>query len=407
MVEVPQHTGTVTSTAEGADEPGPVTAAWLDDASQELDELEVDEYDIISAPNDWNVSTIVNFIESGAVKIPPFQRNYVWDLRRASKLIESLLLGLPVPQVFLFEEARNSFLVIDGQQRLLSLYFFCKGRFPKSTSRAAVRTLLGSGVDKGVRGSVLDDDELFEDFKLRLPKSATGKPNRFNGKQYTELDDFKTTLDLRTIRNVVVKQANPAGDGAVFEIFSRLNTGGVNLAQQEIRASLYHSRLMSELLELNSFGPWRRILGVEQPDTHMKDAEIILRSLALARNLDSYKGSMAAFVNQFCVDAQRFNAEQVAGAVDAFKSFLAILEGVDPSVFRRPTKFSGLLFESFFAAWARNGAPTVEADALGQAIRNVRDDRNFGRTLQEGSTKAVNVKDRISLAAAQLAEVGG
>lgn len=54
-------------------------ASWLDDASQEIDDIPVEEYDIVSSPNDWNFATIVNFIEAGALKIPAFQRNYVWD----------------------------------------------------------------------------------------------------------------------------------------------------------------------------------------------------------------------------------------------------------------------------------------------------------------------------------------
>ena len=85
---------------------------WLE-AGEETgeDEGQIDEYDLTSSPNDFNISTIYNFIESGAVKIPGFQRNYVWDIKRASKLIESLIIGLPVPQVFLYEEGRNSFLV--------------------------------------------------------------------------------------------------------------------------------------------------------------------------------------------------------------------------------------------------------------------------------------------------------
>src|SRR5258708_438325 len=72
------------------------------------------EYDITSSPNDFNIRTIVDFIEAGPFQIPGFQRNYVWDRKRASKLIESLLIGLPVPQIFLYEEDRNQFLVIDG-----------------------------------------------------------------------------------------------------------------------------------------------------------------------------------------------------------------------------------------------------------------------------------------------------
>jgi hypothetical protein len=83
---------------EAAQDAAPTSGeGWLDDASREEDEVEVEEYDIVSSPNDWNFSTIVSFIESGAMKIPSFQRNYVWDRKRASKLIESLLIGLPVP----------------------------------------------------------------------------------------------------------------------------------------------------------------------------------------------------------------------------------------------------------------------------------------------------------------------
>jgi len=70
-------------------------------------------------------------MESGVVRIPGLQRSFVWDLGRASELIESLILGLPVPQLFLYEEARNRFLVINGQQRLMSTYYFIKQRFPR------------------------------------------------------------------------------------------------------------------------------------------------------------------------------------------------------------------------------------------------------------------------------------
>jgi hypothetical protein len=99
---------------------------------------QIEEYDLTATPNDFNVLTINNFIESGAVKIPGFQRNYVWDRVRASKLIESLILGLPIPQVFLYERSRNEFLVIGGQQRLMSLYYFIKQRFPRNEIRDAL-----------------------------------------------------------------------------------------------------------------------------------------------------------------------------------------------------------------------------------------------------------------------------
>ena len=75
---------------------------WFDDYAEGEDEPQIDEYDITASPNDFNVITLFSFVESGAVKIPGFQRNYVWDRVRASKLIESLIMGIPVPQLFLY-----------------------------------------------------------------------------------------------------------------------------------------------------------------------------------------------------------------------------------------------------------------------------------------------------------------
>src|SRR5260221_1669342 len=88
---------------------------WYEDRSEQeaQDDYPIDQYDLTATPNDFNILTIFSFIQSGAVKIPGFQRNFVWDQRRASKLVESLIIGLPVPQVFLYEESRNKFLVID------------------------------------------------------------------------------------------------------------------------------------------------------------------------------------------------------------------------------------------------------------------------------------------------------
>ena len=141
---------------------------WLDEGASVEEDTQIDEYDLTSSPNDFNVSTIYNFIDSGAVKIPGFQRNYVWDIKRASKLIESLIIGLPVPQVFLYEEGRNAFLVIDGQQRLMTIYYFVRQRFPRREKRAEIRRIFN---ERGrVPDEVLHDDQLFENFNLRLPE---------------------------------------------------------------------------------------------------------------------------------------------------------------------------------------------------------------------------------------------
>jgi uncharacterized protein with ParB-like and HNH nuclease domain len=204
------------------------TDDWVDDYAEDADEVQIDEYDITASPNDFNVLTIYNFLEAGSVRIPGFQRNFVWDLGRASKLIESLLLGLPVPQIFLYEAGRNEFLVIDGQQRLMSIYYFVKQRFPRKEKRAELRAVFD---DQGkIPDPVLENSEYFEDFRLKLPESLPSRPNRFKGLTYSTLSNYKTQFDLRTIRNVIIKQNSPQDDdSSMYEVFNRLNTGGINL----------------------------------------------------------------------------------------------------------------------------------------------------------------------------------
>lgn len=367
---------------------------WLDSPSQEEDDAEIDEFDIVSSPNDWNFLTIVSFLESGSMKIPAFQRNYVWDKKRASKLIESLLIGLPVPQVFLYEESRNNFLVIDGQQRLLSLYFFSKGRFPRPQMRGHLRSHIENGhLDEGF----MEDDELFEPFKLSLPKAPSGRMNRFHGLTYKGLGEYKTSLDLRTIRNTVVKQTSPEGNSAVFEIFSRLNTGGVNLSPQEIRASLYHSDLYTRVIDLNSNPVWRGIVGRTTPDARMRDTEFLLRSLALADSGNTFTGSMANFINNYCFKAKKFDAARSESEVGHLQNFIHIFDGIE-SPFKRQSKFSGVLFESYFAAWSRLNRPPLSSAMMASSVENVKRQDAFANTLQEGSTKPTNIKTRIRLA---------
>lgn len=360
------------------------------DEIDDLDEPSATEYDILSSPNDWNVLTIGSYMESGAIQIPYFQRNYVWDLKRASRLIESLIVGLPVPQIFLYEEARNKYLVIDGQQRLLTIFFFLKGRFPRPGRRGYLRILLRDGA---LDTAALSDDSIFQDFKLHLSSPESPQTNRFHKLKYEQLGDWKTTLELRALRNVVVKQLSPRGNDAMFEIFNRLNSGGVNLAPQEIRASLYRSTLMEEITELNLLPEWRSLIGRPEPDARMQDVEILLRALALAINRNSYRSPMTTFINSFCVQARAYDDAEAKQLVDRLRDLVLRCQEAGPAHFRRAGRFSPLLFEAVVA--------TIWADDLpfqGGDVAQLAQDAEFVESLQEGSTKTSNVVRRLAAA---------
>lgn len=361
------------------------------DERDDQDEATPTEFDILSSPNDWNVLTIGNYMEAGAIQIPYFQRNYVWDIKRASRLIESLLVGLPVPQIFLYEEARNRYLVIDGQQRLLTIFFFLKGRFPRPSRRGHLRALLRDGpLDE----AALSDDAAFQDFKLNLSTPESSQTNRFHKLKYSQLGDYKATLDLRPLRNVVVKQVSPRGNDAMFEIFNRLNSGGVNLAPQEIRASLYRSELMTQIDELNRDSEWRSLIGRPEPDSRMQDAEILLRSLALAVQSQNYSSPMTTFINTFCVQARTWPETRAIAAAQKLKELISRCLEAGPDAFRRSGRFSPLLFEAVISRVWHLDEVVIDADAVVKLANSER----FINSLQEGSTKTVNVRSRLSVA---------
>ena len=316
--------------------------------TEEQDEYVYGEYEITSSPNDFNILTLYNFLESGVVKIPSFQRNFVWDINRASKLIESLIIGLPIPQIFLYEESRNKFLIIDGQQRLMSIYYFIKQRFPKKEKRTEIGNIFDTY--GRIPEEVLNDNQYFRPFRLNL--SSPGKVNnKLHGLTYETLGDFKTNFDLRTVRNIIIKQNQPVGvDSSMYEIFNRLNSGGLNLKPQEIRSSLHHSKFDDMLKRINLDTRWRRLIGQPNPDLRLKDIEILLRGFAMLHMADSYKAPMAHFLNSFAFKAQSLSNVEVAYLENLFFSFLENCRDLNPSLLcNKSGKFNVLIFESVFS----------------------------------------------------------
>jgi uncharacterized protein with ParB-like and HNH nuclease domain len=379
---------------------------WFDDYADDADDNQIEEYDITAAPNDFNVLTIFNFLESGAVRIPGFQRNYVWDLGRASKLIESLILGLPVPQVFLYEGERNKFIVIDGQQRLMSIYYFMKQRFPKKEKRPELRTIFDE--HGKIPDDIVHDDKYFENFRLKLPEVLPNHPNRYKGLSYATLGAYKTQFELRTIRNVIIKQTVPQGDdSSMYEIFNRLNTGGINLKPQEIRTSMYHSKFYEMLYRANTKPEWRRILANQEPDLHMKDVEVLLRGFALLIDSENYSPSMVRFLNQFSRMCRGLSPEKIKYLSDLLDSFFLACANLPEEAFlnKKNRRFNVALYECAFASICSTAfrEERLLKGAISQAnLAQLEEDQEFLDAMLEGTTQTKNVKNRVKRAKAIL-----
>lgn len=261
---------------------------WVIDETEEREEQEQDvlAYQISSYPADITLKGYLDKWDSGQLEIPPFQRNYVWDQVKASKLIESFLLGLPVPGVFLYKDRKtNKLAVIDGQQRILSSIRFFKNAF---------------------------DEKIFR-LKNILP--------RWNGKTYEELDESdKYQLDDTVLRATVVQQLDPEDDSSIYHIFERLNTGGINLNPMEIRKCVYFGDFFSLLEDLNTDVNWRKIIVKPNPDKRLRDVEMVLRCLALHHEWKDYEKPMKGFLNSFMAKMKRLTEEEKAVLLEQLRT---------------------------------------------------------------------------------------
>jgi len=379
---------------------------WVDEKElSDEEDVEIIEYDLTASPNDFNVKTIFDFIESGAVIIPEFQRNYVWDIKRASRLIESIILNLPIPQIFLYEAGRNKFKVIDGQQRLMTIYYFNKKRFPINERRPDLRKIFGEFGK--IPEEILSDDTYFIDFNLKLQDETGEVISKLHDLNYTTLKDYKTSFDLRPIRNVIIKQNRPENDdSSVYEIFKRLNTGGINLTSQEIRASIYHSNFYDMLHRINLNKTWRGFVGLTSPDLHLKDIEILLRSFALLVKGDDYAPSMTRFLNRFSKEYKEASKAHIEYLEKLFNSFMENCAELNNKIFfGGQGKFSISIFEAvFYATCCKHlkNKTMVSAQVDSKKINKLKKDKKFFDASQARVSSKQNVDIRLSRAQAIL-----
>lgn len=240
--------------------------------TEEPEEGVLVEFDIASYPSDYTLSVLHQMWKDGELEIPEFQRNYVWSIQQASKLIESFLLGLPVPQVFLYISDEHKNLIIDGQQRILSMAYFFEGYFGAENTQGRKQVFRLTGLND---------------------------KSRYARKTYAELSDSdQRKLKSAVLRAMNIRQLTPEGkQNSVYHIFERLNTGGTPLTPQEIRNCVFAGPIVSMLQQLNQLPSWRKLIGRTALSNNQRDVEMILRVFALSNGWTRYEKPMKEFLS--------------------------------------------------------------------------------------------------------------
>lgn len=297
--------------------------------SEDLDEHVPLRYSITSYGADYPVDSLVSRLNSDAIYVPKFQRGFVWNMKRASRFIESLLLGLPVPGIFLAREQETQrLIVIDGQQRLKTIRYFYEGMFP------------------GNRPDTMRE--------FRLDLNTPGVTNTFHGSTYKALsEEDRRHLDDSIIHATIIKQDEPSdGQSSVYSIFERLNTGGVSLSPQEIRASIFHGQFSDLLEELNRNVHWRALFGPE--NRRMRDQELILRFFALYFDRENYSRPMAGFLNAFMDRNRELSSYSENDLIPLFESTVqAIATHIGEKAFRPDSALNAAVVDAVMVGVAR------------------------------------------------------
>jgi Protein of unknown function DUF262 len=293
----------------------------VDNANDESTDLIPFKYSITSYGADYPVDSLVKRLKDGSIIVPKFQREYVWHPDKASRFIESLLLGLPVPGIFLSrEEESNKLLVIDGQQRLQSLLYFYEGKF--------------------------SNGDIFE---LKNVQKNLLK------KTYDLLDDEdRRKLDDSIIHATIVRQETPSEDNSsIFHIFERLNTGGVALQPQEIRSAIYRGKFNDFLERVNQNKHWRDLFGKESSVS--RDKELILRFFALLFENKKYRSPMKEFLNSYMAKNKTMEALDIEKMESTFSDIVSLIHNsIGKKAFKPKNNFNAAIFDAITIGIAKN-----------------------------------------------------
>ena len=350
-----------------------------------------DLFNITSWGADLTFRELIMMYDDKDLIKPTLQRNYVWKLDEASRLIDSILLGLPIPSIFLAKKNEQQ-LIIDGYQRIKTVYDYVKGIFSQNNK-----------VFKLSNSIIINE--------------------RWRGKAFSELsDDEQRRIKNTTIHAIIFEQKKPNNDTGMFQIFERINTSGRTLSSQEIRNCVYHGRFNDLLIELNKNTDWRELLNCKE-DIRMLDMENILRFFAITdiENTDFYlknQNILKKFLNEYMSQNSNIDDNQYEKLKSTFEKIMHIINiNLGSIAFNNLSfknnpeeiyseiyvpKFHPTIFEAVSAAFLYASKhldfSTYNFSEIKDKHIKLLNNEEFKDAISTRTTKIENIKKRITLA---------
>lgn len=328
---------------------------------------------LVTQTADLPLGTLADMVESGAIDLKPgFQRRERWKPDRQSALIESFLLNVPVPPIYLSEESDGTYSAIDGKQRLRAIADFMKGRL---TLRSLERLTEADGLK-------------FENMPTAIKNPLTLRPY------------------LRVV--TLLKQTD---EMLKFEVFLRLNRGGEELNAQEIRNVAFRGNLNDSIYQKSEHPFLKERLKIENERSsayrQMADAEYVLRFLTLFDRIHDFKGSLVQEMDKFMVEHQHMNKAQADEVTDRFTISLERCQRLwGELAFRRPDgaiwrdqTLAGMYDAQMIAVGQISEAAISRAEgerpSLVAATKDLFDDEGFEKSVRAGTNTPARIRYRV------------
>ena len=343
----------------------------MNEENKELNEIEFDEPSekeieeeitskttsktrrVYADQGDPEIESLYGKYKRGKLVIQPdFQRHFVWDAAKSSRLIESALLDIPLPVIYLSEEKDGKEHVIDGQQRLTAFFSFIDGQFPDG------------------RAFKLIGMEVFTELNRKLFKKID--------------DDLQDKIRYCKIRTITFRKESEAD--LKYKVFERLNTGAVSLNKQELRNCVYKGSYNELLKKLSEYDDFMYLLGLKNSDKRMKDVELVLRFAAFYHSTYlNYKPPIRSLLDNDMKKYQFISEADASELKNAFKNSVTIIKSLldthafkrfykgdekNPNGFWEPKKFNASLYDILMYSFAKEDKNKVyqNLDSIREAL---------------------------------------
>ncbi len=314
---------------------------------------------------DMTVKELISLVADETIDIAPvYQRKFRWEADRQSELIESIFLGIPVPSLYMAANRDGTWELIDGVQRLSSLLHFA--------GDDGAREILGLGSGLRLRG--------------------LKKLEAFNGKGFDDLPaSIQTGFRLRPLKVTTI--TDKSDKKVRFDLFERLNTGGVKLSQQEIRNCVYRGRFNNFLKEMASDDNFREIVKVPvTKEDALKNEDLVLRFFAYLYAYDKFEHSVNDFLNDFMdLASNKFNYKE--GRTIFREVFRVLREALPEGITRGRNATPANLYEAVAVGAAL--AYVKNKNIVTDGVRDWISSKELLEITKEGTNTNKMVKDRL------------